>query len=222
MGITLVFATFTCTVPLVGALLTVTGQSGGLGTVTIGMAVFGLTMALPFVILSLVPTRIRAMPRSGEWMHVLKVFLGFVELAAALKFFSNVEYVLQWQVLPRELFLVLWGGIFFVAGIFLLGMFRLQGESQAAIGPGRMLGAMATVVFSFYCLFGALGYQLDYVMTTIAPPYRAATLSGGLAVGGGGTEVAKGHTIITDDHDAAVAQALSENKLVMVNFTGYL
>ncbi len=59
-------------------------------------------------------------------------------------------------------------------------------------------------------------------MTTIAPPYRAATLSGGLAVGGGGTEVARGHTIITDDHDAAVAQALSENKLVMVNFTGYL
>jgi thiol:disulfide interchange protein DsbD len=92
MGATLVISSFTCTAPVVGTLLIPVVKSGEAWKPILGMAVFGLTMALPFVFLSLLPGRVKALPRSGEWMNTLKVTLGFIELAAALKFFSNAEY----------------------------------------------------------------------------------------------------------------------------------
>ena len=134
------------------------------------MGVFGLTMAVPFVILSMVPRRLAAMPKAGEWMHVLKVFMGFVELAAALKFLSNADLVWGWGFLSRELFLVLWMGIFLVAALFLFGLIRLEGESQAAIGPLRLTAATATLLFALYCGYG-LANDLDRVMTAIIPNY---------------------------------------------------
>src|SRR5690606_18564488 len=94
MGATLVITSFTCTVPFVATLLALAAQ-GGTMHVIVGMGIFGLTMAIPFVVLSLVPGRLRGIPRAGEWMNTLKVFLGFVELAAALKFVSNVDLVVN-------------------------------------------------------------------------------------------------------------------------------
>jgi thiol:disulfide interchange protein DsbD len=216
MGVTLVVTSFTCTAPFVGSLLALGAGQGGVGRIALGMAVFGATMAIPFVLLSLVPGKLQAMPRSGEWMNVLKVFLGFVEVAAALKFISNADLVWQWKFLSREVFLVLWFGIFIVAALFLFGMIRLKSE-DGSIGPGRMVGGLLTFLFALYCGFGSLGNSMDPIMTAIIPPYSSQEGGGGK---GGGLPAAT-HTIIKDDYEEAIRVARKEGKGVLVNFTGY-
>jgi thiol:disulfide interchange protein DsbD len=217
MGATLVITSFTCTAPFVGSLLAYGATSGEMGRVVLGMGTFGLTMAIPFVALSLVPGKLSAMPRAGEWMNTLKVTLGFVELAAALKFFSNAEYVYQWFVLPRELFLMLWFGILLVTAVYLLGLIRYHGES-GEIGGGRLVAGLSFFLFALYCLHGALGNKLDAIMTAVAPPYSAARTYEG---GGGASAKSKDHEIVKDDFEAALAAARSQGKKVLVNFTGF-
>jgi len=216
MGATLVVTSFTCTAPFVGSLLSVGAVDGSLTRLVLGMGTFGLTMAVPFVVLSMVPRKLAAIPKSGEWMHVLKVFLGFVELAAALKFISNADLVWGWGILSRELFLLLWMGIFLIAALFLFGMIRLKGESHE-IGPVRLVGATATVLFSLYCGYGVMGNDLDRVMTAIVPNYSGRKALGG----GGGVTEARDHVIIRDDYDLARARAKEEGKALLVNFTGH-
>ena len=202
MGATLVVTSFTCTAPVVGLLLLPAVQSGDSFRPALGMAVFGLTMALPFVALALLPGRVRALPKSGEWMNTLKVTLGFVELAAALKFFSNAEYVAQLYLLPRELFFGLWIVIFGALSVYLFGLWP-----RAVVANGRRVGGVLSLAFAAYCLYGALGYKLDFVMTALAPAY-------------GMKEIVR-HPVVVDDYEAAVARAKAEGKLVLVNFTGF-
>ncbi|HEV8112036.1 MAG TPA: cytochrome c biogenesis protein CcdA [Planctomycetota bacterium] len=218
MGATLVVTSFTCTAPFVGSLLSTGASSGDLGRVALGMGVFGLTMAVPFMFLSMVPQKVKALPRSGEWMHTLKVTLGFVEIAAALKFISNVDLVWNWQFLSRELFLFLWMAIFAVAAIYLFGLIRLVGESIQEISPGRMVAGLFFALFAFYCAYGALGNRMDPLMTAIIPNY-SGQIGGGS--GHGGKVSAAAHTIIKDDYEGALAQAKQEGKLLLVNFTGF-
>ena len=220
MGATLVVTSFTCTAPFVGSLLSVGAGDGNLFRIVLGMGVFGLTMATPFVLLSLVPGRLQKMPQAGEWMHVLKVFLGFVELAAALKFISNSDLVWSWQVLSRELFLVLWFGIFLVAALFLFGWIHLKGESEREIGPWRMVAATCTLLFALYCGMGSRGYELDDIMTAIVPNY-SQTRSAGSSFGSTGSRPASAHQIVKDDYQQATRQALAQDKLLLVNFTGH-
>lgn len=214
MGATLVITSFTCTAPFVGTLLSTGASSGDLGRVALGMAVFGATMAIPFVFLSLVPDRVKAMPRSGEWMHTLKVTLGFVEIAAALKFLSNVDLVWQWGWLSRELFLFLWLGIFLTAALYLFGLIKLKDEATLEISPGRMVAGLLFFLFSIYCGFGALGNSMDPIMSALIPPYSSRT---GASVG----QVPKGRAIVEDDYATALARAKRENKGLLVNFTGF-
>lgn len=229
MGATLVVTSFTCSAPFVGSLLA--AGATNLTRVVLGMAVFGLTMAVPFVFLSLVPARTKALPKSGEWMHTLKVVLGFVELAAALKFISNVDLVLQWGVISRELFLLWWAGIFVVTALYLFGVIRVHEDHEAVllepgkpvrlhptIGSGRMVAGVAFVLFALYNLHGAMGNQLDWVMTAMAPPYSTRI---GAAGGGHGGEESASHTIVVDDLDAACARAQTDGKQVLINFTGF-
>ena len=202
MGATLVISSFTCTAPVVGLLLLPAVQSGDSTRPALGMAVFGLTMALPFVALALLPGKVRSLPRSGEWMNTLKVTLGCIELAAALKFFSNAEYVAQLNVLPRELFFAIWIVIFVALALYLAGLLP-----RATVGNGRRLGGFASFAFAGYCLYGALGYRLDFVMTALAPAY-------------GASEIVR-HPVFVDDYEAALAEAKKSGKLVLVNFTGF-
>lgn len=222
MGATLVVTSFTCTMPFVGSLLSFGARSGNYGRMALGMGVFGLTMAVPFVLLSLVPGRVKAMPKSGEWMNTLKVTLGFIELAAALKFLSNAELVWGWRILPRELFLVIWAAIGACATLYLLGFIKLHGES-GEIGPGRLVAGIVAMVLTFYFSFGALGYRLDNrVMLAFEPPYSAERLGALLTAPGQGPAVAQAneHVIVTDDFDRAVAVAREKQMAVLVNFTG--
>jgi thiol:disulfide interchange protein DsbD len=212
MGATLVVTSFTCTAPFVGSLLSFGASEGDVVRVALGMAVFGLTMAVPFVFLSLVPARIRAMPRSGEWMNTVKVFMGFVELAAALKFLSNSDLVWQWQLFSRELFLLLWSLIFAAAGLYLFGVFSRGGPRP---GRRRLTSGALTLLFAVYCLWGMSGRKLDFVMTAIAPNYSGGLLGWNWYSPGGSW------TIVKDDYDAALARAARENKLLLINFTGF-
>lgn len=204
MGVTLVITSFTCTAPIMGAILGLGGSDGDYLRLVMGMAVFGLTMAVPFVILSLVPGRLQAMPRSGEWMNTLKFFLGFVEIAASMKFFSNMDVKINEgaKFLPREPFLAIWGVIFVLAALFLFGLIFKHGGSK----PGVLrLGVGALVlVFAGYNFYGATGKPLDIVMTAIAPPV-----------------VVGDWPIIKDDYDQALQLAKREQKLLLVNFTGH-
>ena len=202
MGLCLVVTSFTCTAPFVGTLLSLSAE-GGHGQVIAGMGMFGLTMALPFVVLALIPGRVRAMPHAGEWMNTLKVTLGFIELAAALKFFSNVDLYLHGDVIhawiSRERFLAAWAIIFAAAALYLLGALT----RFSAVSGKRRLAAVLFAAFSGYMTYGATGRPVDEIMTAIAPP------------GGFGD-----HEIIADDLDAGFARAIAADKLLLLNFTG--
>ncbi len=217
MGAAFVVTSFTCTAPFVGSLLSVGTVSGGEqlsalarhGKIALGMGVFGLTMAAPFVLLSLLPAKLQSLPRSGEWMHTIKVYLGFVELAAALKFLSTAEMVWEFGVLPIELFLFLWAGLFGAAAAYLFGWIRLAGEPKEGIGPLQRCFATLTLFFALYCVYGALGHRLDWIMTAIIPNYRA------------GESIASSHIIVKDDYARALVLAREKKTTLLVNFTGF-
>jgi thiol:disulfide interchange protein len=215
MGLTLVVTSFTCTAPFVGTLLA-RGGDQGIARVVMGMGVFGLTMATPFVFLSLFPSRAQKMPGAGAWMNTLKVFLGFIELAAALKFLSTADLAWEWGFLSKEVFLILWAGIFAVAAMYLFGKINLKGEESGKISPGRMVGGTVTFMFALYCAFLTMGFRMDPLLTAFAPPYSSALGQTG--------EV--GHdeepwSMVVDDWEGALASARSEEKLLLVNFTGF-
>ena len=226
MGMTLVLTSFTCTAPFVGTLLSASAAEGrSLWEITLGMGVFGLTMAVPFTALSLVPGKLQAMPSSGEWMNTLKVSLGFVELAAALKFFSNVDLRYGWGFLSRELFLLLWVLIFIFAGLYLLGWIKVKGYAVSEISAGRMMGALFFLSLAAYCWHGYRGHTMDGIMTAIIPNYSSApgagVHGGGNGEGGDSTRPEQ-HEIITDDFESAKASALRQGRPVLLNFTGFL
>ena len=207
LGTVLVVTSFTCTAPILGSLLFAATKGGNLGRLVLGMGVFGLTMAVPFVLLSLFPARVRSLPRAGEWMHSLKVSLGFLELAAALKFFSLADVAFGWYVLPRELFFVIWSAIFGVLGLYLLGLFRLKGEEAHGVGGVRMLFGLTTIIIALYFFHGSQGNKLDWLSEVLTAPFSAKAEK-------------VGWTIVEDDLDAALAKAKAEGKRALINFTG--
>jgi thiol:disulfide interchange protein DsbD len=214
MGATLVVTSFTCTAPFVGSLLSYGAQGGGVARVALGMGVFGLTMAIPFIFLSLVPGKLKTMPKSGEWMNTLKVFLGFVELAASLKFFSNSDIVWGLGFLSRELFLLLWGVIFVAAALYLFGAFSSKAQ-RTGFGVKRLAGGALTVALAAYCFWGMSGVKLDRVMTAIAPNYSGGVLGWNWYETGGSWQIVK------DEYDEALELAEAQDKLLLVNFTGF-
>ncbi len=225
MGATLVITSFTCTAPIVGSLIANVAKFGT-ARVAIGMAIFGLTMAIPFMALSLMPTKVKAMPKSGEWMETLKISLGFVELAAAFKFVSMVDFYFGWQILPRELFLLLWTAIFLLWAGYLFGVLRKAGTTNLGVSNGRMAGGMIVTLLATYFLFGALGFKVDFYLTNFIPGYSAQSViarggGGGDGAEGGGDHVLGKHRIVLDDQGKAIALAKADDKLLLYNFTGF-
>ena len=217
MGATLVITSFTCTAPFVGTLLATGAKGGDILRVALGMGVFGLTMALPFVALSMVPGKMQAMPRSGEWMNTLKVFLGFVELAAALKFLSNTDLSWGWNVISREVFLGVWILIFVASALFLFG---LMPGKRARPGKVRVFTGLGMLALTAYCSFTLAGVKFESLklvdrvfMASFAPPYSGGVLLPFMAE--------KEKLYVADDYEGATQRALDENKLLLVNFTGH-
>ena len=163
------------------------------------------------------------MPKSGEWMNTLKVTLGFVEVAAALKFISNADIVLEWGVLSRELFLLLWAAIFALAAAYLFGWIQIKGKRPEEVGAARSVFAIGFLLFGVYCWHGYTGHQMDNIMTALAPPYssRIGGTNGSAGNGGGGHGAATQWQIVEDDYQTAREQAIAQGKPLFLNFTGH-
>jgi thiol:disulfide interchange protein DsbD len=210
MGLTFSLASFACVGPFVGTLL-----AGSLGTSSArpiaGMVTFAAGLALPFFLLALFPSYLKRLPRSGGWLARVKVVMGFVILAASLKYLSSVDQVLGWGVLTRERFLAAWIVLTAMAGLYLLGFVRLEGiKPEDRMGLGRLLAGMAFLVLALSFWPGMSGARLGY-WDAYVPAAEA----------GSGSPQSGGLTWLKNQYREALDQARREGKLVFVNFTGY-
>jgi thiol:disulfide interchange protein len=209
MGLTFSLASFACVGPFVGTLLAAS-VGGSMVRPVAGMLTFAAGLALPFFLLALFPSYLKKMPRSGGWLARVKVVMGFVILAASLKYLSSVDQVMQWGVLTRDRFLAAWIVLAAMAGLYLLGFVRLEGiKADDRMGLGRLLIGMAFLVLALTFLPGMSGGNLGFWESYVP----AAQNSGGTAQGG--------LAWMKNQYREALDQAKREGKLVFVNFTGY-
>lgn len=222
MALTLTLVSFSCTAPFVGALLA--AAAGGTWFYPLaGMAAFSATFALPFVGFALFPKGLDSLPQSGSWMNAVKVTLGFVELAAALKFLSNADLVWGTNLLSRPLAIAITVVLFMLAGLYLLGKLRLKHEPEIeAIGSLRLLAATAFLGVALYMLPGLFGARLG-ALDAYLPPRQADDVSLMTQVSTGEKASASESAFAwhTDNIDAAFADAKQVNKPVFIDFTGY-
>ena len=212
MGLTFSLASFACVGPFVGTLLAASVQGGG-SRPLLGMAGFSTGLALPFFLLAIFPAYLKKLPRSGGWLARVKVVMGFVILAAMLKYVSSIDQVLQWGFLTRERFLAAWIVLFAMAGLYLLGLLRMEGVSKDDnVTLGRLLVGIAFLIFSISLVPGIFGAGLGELDSYVPVAKGSASL------GGGSSEKL---VWLENDLDGALARARSEKKLVLVNFTGY-
>ena len=214
MGLTFSLAAFACIGPFVGALLAASVQGGGLRPL-LGMLVFAAGLASPFFLLALFPAYLQRMPKSGEWLARVKVVLGFVILAAMFKYLSNVDQAMHWGVLTRERFLAVWIVLFLLAGLYLLGLVRLEGATpDEKVGLGRLLSGAAFLIFAISLLPGMFGGRLGELDAYVP---AAGNRSSFVSVETAGAKLAW----MKNRYDEALAKAREQGKLLFVNFTGY-
>ena len=212
MGLTFSLTSFACVGPFVGPLLASSVQAQGAQPV-VGMAAFATGLASPFFFLAAFPSYLKKLPKSGGWMARVKVVMGFVLLAVMLKYLSNIDQVLQSNLLTRERFLAAWFVLFAMAGLYLLGLLRLEGiESDDKLGIGRLSFAALFLIFAVSLLPGMFGAPLGELEAYVP----AAT--GGIS---GNNTTAGGLQWMKNDYRAALDRGRQENKLVLVTFTGY-
>jgi thiol:disulfide interchange protein len=211
MGLTFSLASFACVGPFVGTLLAASVSSGG-SRPLIGMATFAAGLSLPFFFLALFPSYLKKLPRSGGWMSRVKVVMGFVILAASLKYLASVDQVLRWGFLTRERFLAAWIVLFSMAGLYLLGFLRLEGiKADDRLGLGRLLTGMALLIFAISLLPGMSGARLGDLDAFVPVAENA----------GPGAASPNALVWMKDQYREALARARAEGKRVFVNFTGY-
>lgn len=212
MGLTFSLTSFACVGPFVGTLLAASVQGGGTRPL-LGMVAFASGLSLPFFLLAVFPGYLKRMPKSGGWLARVKVVMGFVILAAMLKYLSSVDQVLQWNFLTRERFLAAWVVLFAMAGLYLLGYVRLEGiAGDAPLGLGRLLTGMALLIFAFSLVPGMFGARLGELDAYVP---LAASQPGGAGAEGGGLAWMK------NQFREAIERARREGKNVLVSFTGY-
>jgi thiol:disulfide interchange protein DsbD len=213
MGLTFSLTSFACVGPFVGSLLAASVQLKGWQPV-LGMASFATGLACPFFFLAAFPGYLKMMPRSGGWLARVKTVMGFALLAIMLKYAANIDQVLQLNWLTRERFLAAWFVLFAMAGLYLLGLLKLEGvEDGETLGIPRLLIASVILIFAFSLLPGMFGAPLGELDAFVP----AATTVRGF----GGAAVAEGPVWMKNQYREALDLARQENKLVLVSFTGY-
>ena len=212
MAFTLVLVSFSCTGPIVGFLLVDFVTSGSWLAPALGMLGFAIALALPFTLFALFPTWLKQAPKSGSWMNILKVTLGFIELAFACKFFSVADLAYGWHIMNREVFLAIWIVIFGCLGLYLLGLLRFphDGDRKYMPVPCIILG-MVSLAFTIYLIPGLWGAPCKAV-SAFAPPMYTQQFN--LY---GSEEVRAQYT----DYDEGMAAARKQGKPVLLDFTGY-
>ncbi len=219
MAMTISAVSFSCTAPFVGAVFTAT-VGGEWFYPILGMIGFSAAFASPFVLFAMFPNWLESLPKSGSWMNVVKVLLGFIELAAAFKFISNADLVWQWGIISRPFTIAAWIVIFLIAGFYVLGFITLKHETKSEqVSTGRMLLAMPFLIFSFYLIPGLLGSSLG-IWDAWLPPKQPTDVSlvASIGVGGASASADEGWS---EDFEASKKVAIDAGKPVFIDFTGY-
>lgn len=212
MAFTLTLVSFSCTGPIIGFLLVEVSTSGSITGPAIGMLGFAVALALPFTLFAMFPTWLKQAPKSGSWMNIIKVTLGFIELAFALKFFSVADLAYGWGLLDREVFLSLWIVIFGLLGLYLIGKlkFRSDGDDNRAMPVPCIVLGMVSLAFTVYMVPGLWGAPCKAV-SAFAPPMNTQDFN--LY----NNEV---HPRFKD-YEQGMAAAKAEGKPVLIDFTGF-
>jgi thiol:disulfide interchange protein DsbD len=225
MAFTLTLVSFSCTGPIIGFLLVEVSTQGSIIGPALGMFGFALALALPFTLFALFPTWLKQAPKSGSWMNTIKVVLGFIELAFALKFFSVADLAYGWRLLDREVFLSLWIVIFGLMGAYLLGWLRFQSDEPLPVAMSEMgepcgekakpvlciMLGMCSLAFALYMVPGLWGAPCKAV-SAFAPPMSTQDFNLYKA-----NEVRAQFT----DYEQGMAVAKAQGKPVMIDFTGF-
>lgn len=211
MAFTLSLVSFSCTGPIIGFLLVEVSTTGSVVAPAIGMLGFAIALALPFTLFALFPSWLKSMPKSGGWMNVIKVVLGFLELAFALKFLSVADLAYGWRILDRETFLALWIVIFALLGFYLLGKIKFpHDDDNEKVSVPRFFMALISLAFAVYMVPGLWGAPLKAV-SAFAPPMQTQDFN---------LYENEVHAKF-NDFDAGMEYARSQGKPVMIDFTGY-
>ena len=211
MSFTLVLVSFSCTGPIIGTLLV---QAASMGTAVgpaIGMFGFALALSIPFSFFAIFPNMLQSMPKSGGWLNSVKVVLGFLELALALKFLSVADLAYGWRLLDREVFVVLWIVIFTLLGAYLLGKIKFSHDSELKhVSVPRLFMAIISFAFAVYMVPGLWGAPLKAI-SAFAPPLYTQDFN---------LYKNEVHAAF-DDYESGMAYAKKVNKPVMVDFSGF-
>lgn len=215
MAFTLVLVSFSCTAPIIGLLLVETTTSGNWLAPALGMFGFAFALALPFTLFALFPTWLKQAPKSGSWMTTLKVVLGFVELAFALKFLSVADLAYGWHILDREVFLSLWIVIFALLGAYLCGWLKFQedevgGDIRKPMPVLCIMGGLVSLAFAVYMVPGLWGAPCKAV-SAFAPPMNTQDFNLN-------TKTVEAQFT---DYEAGMAAARAQGKPVFIDFTGF-
>ena len=212
MAFTLTLVSFSCTGPIIGFLLVEVSTSGEIFGPAVGMLGFALALALPFTLFALFPSLLKQTPRSGSWMNTIKVVLGFVEIAFALKFFSVADLSYHWGLLDRETFLALWIALFAILGLYLLKIIHLPHDDESdkkASVPGFFMG-LISIAFAIYMIPGLWGAPCKAI-SAFAPPMSTQDFS---------LYDNSFHPHV-DDYEVALEMGRREGKPVLLDFTGH-
>lgn len=211
MAFTLSLVSFSCTGPIIGFLLVEVSTSGSIVAPAVGMLGFAIALALPFTLFAMFPSWLKSMPKSGGWMNAVKVTLGFLELAFALKFLSVADLAYGWHILDRETFLALWIAIFGLLGMYLLGKIKfLHDDDNTKVGVGRFFLGLISLAFTVYMIPGLWGAPLKAI-SAFAPPMNTQDFN---------LYKNEIHPKFLD-YDLGMQAARQQGKPVMIDFTGF-
>ena len=221
MAFTLSLVSFSCTGPIIGFLLVEVSTTGSLLAPTIGMLGFAMALALPFTVFAMFPAWLKQMPKSGNWMNCIKVCLGLLEIAFALKFFSVADLAYGWRLMDREVFLSLWIVIFALMGAYLIGWMRFPHDEDEYDEMGEIIQRPRTSVIRFFMALAAFAFALYMVpglwgapckaVSAFAPPMQTQDFRLG-------EESVEAHF---NDYDEGMQYAAAHRMPVMLDFTGY-
>lgn len=238
MAATLALVSFSCTGPIIGTLLVQAATSGALLGPAVGMFGFSLALAIPFALFAMFPSWLNSLPKSGGWLNSVKVVLGFLELALALKFLSNVDLAYHWEWFDREIFLVLWIVIFGLMGIYLLGKLKFSHDSPVEfVTIPRLFLSIIVLAFTVYMIPGLWGAPLKSI-SAFLPPLQTQDFDLYTPSISGNNQTSTQNNDNTThkyadifkaplglnaffDYDEALASAKKNHKPIMIDFTGH-
>lgn len=238
MAFTLALVSFSCTGPIIGYLLVEAVSKGSLLGPAVGMLGFSVALAIPFIIFALFPAFLKEMPKSGGWLNTIKVSLGFLELALAFKFLSNVDLAYHWGILDREIFLAIWIVIFAIFGFYLLGKIKLSEADEIKIlSLPRLFVAMLVLTFTVYMVPGLWGAPLKGISAWLPPQPTQDFDLNKLTYGSFTSVVSEGEQIVEKkysdifhaphgldafyDYEEGLAYARKVDKPALIDFTGW-